>query len=66
MQKVFVTGEGVHEERFVEMVKEVCENKGINIQFFMDEATTLTATGTAELAKRDLYLNPGKPHPTVS
>jgi hypothetical protein len=66
IQKVFVPGEGVHEKKFVDMVKRVCETKGVNIQFFMNEATTLTATGTAELAKRDLYLNPGKPHPTVS
>jgi hypothetical protein len=66
MHKVFVTGEGANEEKFREMVKEICEYKGIDIEFFMDKPTTLTATGTAELAKRDLYLNPGQPHPTVS
>jgi hypothetical protein len=62
---VFVTGEGVNEERFIEMVKKKCKDKGLDAEFFMDEAT-LTATGTAELAKRDLYLHPGKPHPSVS
>jgi hypothetical protein len=65
MHKVFVTGEGVHEERFREMVQKICTYKGIDIEFFMDDDTTLTATGTAELAKRDLYLNPNQPHPTV-
>jgi hypothetical protein len=54
MHKVFVTGEGVQEERLVEIVRRVCENKGIDVEFFTKEPTTLTATGTAELAKRDL------------
>lgn len=65
MQKVFVTGEGVREQRFTDMVREICQYKGIDVEYFMEAATTLTATGTAELAKRDLYLNPGQPHPTV-
>ena len=66
MQKVFVTGKGIYEERFVEMVQKICEYKGLDVEFFMNEATTLTATGTAELGKRDLYLNPGKPHPSIA
>jgi hypothetical protein len=56
---------GVQEERFVEMVKLICGNKGIDVEYFKGEPTTLTTIGTAELAKRDLCLNPGQPHPTV-
>ncbi|KAF2666116.1 hypothetical protein BT63DRAFT_442416 [Microthyrium microscopicum] len=62
-EKVFVYGEGVSLE-LLDIVKKACSRKNAHPKLFVDEADTLMlAKGTAELAKRDLYLYPGKPHP---
>ncbi|KAF2436239.1 hypothetical protein EJ08DRAFT_232108 [Tothia fuscella] len=34
MYKVFVTGEGAKEERFRDMVRMICEPKGLDVEFF--------------------------------
>lgn len=65
LDRVFITGSGAQETAFVDIVKKVSSTKGINIKYVLGEPFTLTATGTAELAKRDRYMFPDRPQPSV-
>lgn len=65
LHKVFITGSGAQEATFVDIVKKISSKRGTDVEYIMDEPCTLTATGTAELAKRDRYMFPDRPQPSV-
>jgi hypothetical protein len=57
-KNVFVTGESAGDETFKLVLKDACRFGGNDPAFFEDDILFLGAKGSAELAKRAVYLNP--------
>lgn len=65
MHDVFITGRGAGLPEFVEMVKRESSDKGIDVKYTVDKDGLIGARGAAEVAKRDRYMYPDRPHPRV-
>ena len=55
---VFATGEGTEDETFRLLLREACAFRGNDPTFYESDAKFMGAKGSAELAKRAVYLNP--------
>jgi hypothetical protein len=55
---VFVTGEGAGDETFRQLLRDACTFRGNDPTFHDSDTLFMGAKGSAELAKRAVYLNP--------